>query len=76
METLEMTAENSNSSMRVRFYGSLEAGLFAWAALMLAIGGTFAIASVPLFIVTLLGMLAILGGAMRHPVYRQLRHPV
>ena len=69
-----MTA-NPTSSVRIRFYGSLEAGLVAWAALMLAIGGTFGIASLPLYIVTLLGMLAILGAAMRHPVYRQIKRP-
>ena len=39
----------------------------------LAIGGTFAIASIPLYIATMLGMLTILGFAMNHPTYVRIR---
>ncbi len=68
-----MTANTSNPAVRVRFYGSLEAAMIAWAALMISIGGTFGIDRLPLYIATLGGMLAILGAAMKHPVYRRLR---
>ena len=68
-----MTANTPNSSARIRFYGSLEAGLVAWAVMMLAIGGTFGIAGLALYIVTLAGMLAILGAAIKHPAYRQIK---
>ena len=68
-----MTASTSSWPVRARFYGSLEAGMIAWAALMIAVGGTFGVDGLPLAIATLGGMLAILGGAMKHPAYRQIR---
>jgi hypothetical protein len=68
-----LTANENTTSIRIRFYGSLEVGLAAWVATMFAIGGTFNFASLPLYIVILLGALAILGAGMRHPVYRTIR---
>lgn len=68
-----MTANTSDQSVRIRFYASLEAGLVAWAVMMLAVGGAFGIDRLPLYVLIMTGMLAILGAAMKHPAYRRLK---
>jgi hypothetical protein len=68
-----LTANESSTSTRVRFYSSLETSLIAWVAAMFAIGGTFEFDRLALYVVILLGTLAILGAAIRHPIYRTLR---
>lgn len=68
-----MTAINAPTAVRVRFYGSLEAGLIAWVAITFAVGGTLGFDGLPLYVAILLGALAILGAAMRHPVYRRIK---
>lgn len=68
-----MTANTTTSSIRIRFYASLEAGIIAWAALVLAVGGAFGIDRLPLYIGALGGMLVILGAATRHPAYRAIK---
>jgi hypothetical protein len=60
-------------SLRFQFYGSLEASLIAWVAMMLAVNFVLGISGWGICAVTLAGMLAILGVAMRHPVYKQLK---
>jgi hypothetical protein len=40
---------------------------------MFAIGGTLGFDGLPLYVAILLGALAILGAAMKHPVYRQIK---
>ena len=67
-----MTATSAPMAARLRFYGSLEAGLVAWVAMMVAVALTFRLAGLQFVVPTMLGMLAILGGAMRHPAYRRL----
>jgi hypothetical protein len=64
-----MTAQITELSQKARFYLALQAAQIAWIGIALAIGGTFSIASLPLYVATMLGMLTILGLAMRHPTY-------
>jgi hypothetical protein len=68
-----MTANERESSEKARFYLALQVAEIAWIGMALAIGGTFAIASTPLYIATMLGMLTILGFAMNHPTYVRIR---
>lgn len=67
-----MTAIDTSTAIRVHFYGSLEAGLVAWVAIVFAVGGTFGFDGLPLFIAILIGALAILGATTKHPVYRPI----
>jgi hypothetical protein len=68
-----MTAQSTEFSDKARFYFSLQVAEIAWIVIALAIGGAFSIASLPLYVATMLGMLTILGFAMRHPTYVRIR---
>lgn len=60
-------------SDKARFYLALQVAQVGWIGIALAIGGAFSVPSIPLYIATMLGMLTILGFAMRHPTYVRIR---
>jgi apolipoprotein N-acyltransferase len=68
-----MTAQTKDLSEKARFYFAVQVAEVAWIGIALSVGGAFAIASVPLFVLTMLGMLAILAVAMRQPTYIGIR---
>lgn len=68
-----MTAQFNDMTEKTRFYTALQVAQIAWVGIALALGGAFAIASLPLYVITLTGMLVILGLAMRHPTYVRIR---
>ena len=68
-----MTAQIRDLSEKARFYLALQVAQIAWIGIALAFGGAFAIPSLPLYVVTMLGMLTILGVAMRQPTYLRIR---
>jgi len=68
-----MTAQITNLSEKARFYFALQVAEVAWIGIVLAVGGAFAIPGLPLYVVTMLGMLTILAVAMRQPTYVRIR---
>jgi ribose/xylose/arabinose/galactoside ABC-type transport system permease subunit len=68
-----MTANLHPGSERAAFYLVLELALCAWTLFSLTVGHAVELGKLPLAILTMGGMLAILGAAMRHPLYLRLR---
>ena len=68
-----MTAQIRELNDKARFYLALQVAQVAWIGIAIAIGGTFSVPSLPLYVATMLGMLTILGVAMRHPTYVRIR---
>jgi hypothetical protein len=68
-----MTAPTTELGEKARFYSAVHVAEIAWIGIALAIGGTFSIASLPLYVATMLGMLTVLGIAMRQPTYIRIR---
>jgi hypothetical protein len=68
-----MTAPTTELGEKARFYSAVHVAEIAWIGIALAIGGTFSIASLPLYVATMLGMLTVLGIAMRQPAYIRIR---
>ena len=68
-----MTAQFDDTTEKTRFYTALQVAQVAWVGIALAMGGSLAIASLPLYVVTLTGMLVILALAMRQPTYLRIR---
>jgi hypothetical protein len=60
-------------ALRVRFYGSLELMVLAWAALSLALGAALALSPSVHYALAMTGLLVILGVAMRSRTYRSVR---
>jgi hypothetical protein len=60
-------------SLRVRFYVALELMLVAWSVTALAVGATLALGPAVLYTLTMVGLLVILGLAMRSGTYRTVR---
>jgi hypothetical protein len=68
-----MTAPTTELGDKARFYFAVQVAEIAWIGIALAIGGTFSIASLPLYVATMLGMLTVLVVAMRQPTYIRIR---
>ena len=58
---------------RTRFYVRLELALAGWAIGGMVLGRLLALTGPAAYVIVMGGMLGILGAAMRHPTYLQLR---
>ena len=68
-----MTSTISGRFQRARFYIAIQVAQVAWVGIALAVGGSLAVPSLPLYVATMVGMLALLAVAMRSPAYAGLR---
>ena len=68
-----MTSAIRGQADKARFYIAIQVAQIAWVGIALAVGGSLAIPSLPLYIATMAGLVAILAVAMRNPSYARLR---
>jgi len=68
-----MTSAAASQAEKARFYIAIQVAQFGWVGVALAVGGAFALPSLPMYVVTMVGMLAILLMAMRNPMYARTR---
>ncbi len=68
-----MFARLNQMSEKAKFYGGLELRLAAWIGLCLAVLAATHVSDLDFFVVSMSGLLLILGWAMRSSAYLQIR---
>ena len=68
-----MSARLNQMSEKARFYGALELSLAAWTGLCLAVLAATHVSNLDFFVVSMSGLLLILGWAMRSATYLHIR---
>jgi hypothetical protein len=70
---MNMEASRDLLSHKVRFYAPLEAMVAAWSVVALALGAALSIYAPVHYTITMVGILAILGVAMRSRAYQSIK---